>query len=88
MLDFNAGGSSQTSTEIFSHPRGIIVIAGTELWERVSFHGMQALLVIYMADLLALLLVAGLAASMRQSVRQLFGCSIAGSYLRLHWSYC
>lgn len=31
-----------------SHPKGLYVIAGTELWDRISFHGMQALLVLYM----------------------------------------
>jgi proton-dependent oligopeptide transporter, POT family len=34
--------------EWFGHPRGLFVLAGTELWERVSFNGMQALLVLYM----------------------------------------
>ncbi len=33
---------------LFGHPRGLVVLAGTELWERISFHGMQALLVLYM----------------------------------------
>jgi POT family proton-dependent oligopeptide transporter len=30
------------------HPRGLFVLAGTELWERISFNAMQALLVLYM----------------------------------------
>jgi POT family proton-dependent oligopeptide transporter len=34
--------------EIFGHPRGLVVLAGTELWDRISFHGMQALLTLYM----------------------------------------
>ena len=33
---------------IKSHPAGLFVLAGTELWDRISFHGMQALLVLYM----------------------------------------
>ncbi len=33
---------------LFGHPRGLVVLAGTELWERISFHGMQALLTLYM----------------------------------------
>ena len=32
----------------FGHPRGLIVLGGTELWDRISFHGMQALLTLYM----------------------------------------
>jgi proton-dependent oligopeptide transporter, POT family len=35
--------------ERFGHPRGLWVLAGTELWDRISFHGMQAMLVLYMA---------------------------------------
>jgi POT family proton-dependent oligopeptide transporter len=40
--------------DVFGHPRGLLVIAGTELWDRVSFHGMQAMLVLYMAERLLL----------------------------------
>lgn len=34
----------------FGHPRGLIVLAGTELWDRISFSGMQAILVLYMVE--------------------------------------
>lgn len=40
--------------ETFGHPRGLVFLAGTELWERISFHGMQALLVLYMVEQLLL----------------------------------
>ena len=40
--------------DILGHPRGLFVLAGTELWDRISFHGMQALLVLYMVDALLL----------------------------------
>jgi POT family proton-dependent oligopeptide transporter len=46
--------SDMSSNELFGHPRGLAVLAGTELWERISFHGMQALLVLYMAGQLFL----------------------------------
>lgn len=36
--------------EVFGHPRGLVVLAGTELWDRISFHGMQALLTLYMVE--------------------------------------
>ena len=39
---------------VFGHPRGLLYIAGTELWDRISFHGMQALLVLYMVGQLLL----------------------------------
>ncbi len=38
----------------FGHPRGLVVLAGTELWDRISFHGMQALLTLYMVGQLFL----------------------------------
>src|SRR5205823_7967315 len=43
-----------TSRQIFGHPRGLLFIAATELWDRISFHGMQALLVLYMVEQLLL----------------------------------
>jgi proton-dependent oligopeptide transporter, POT family len=43
-----------TNRDIFGHPRGLFFIGGTELWERISFHGMQAMLVLYMAESLLL----------------------------------
>ena len=39
---------------LFDHPGGLYVLAGTELWERISYHGMQALLVLYMVGQLLL----------------------------------
>ena len=40
--------------DLFGQPRGLFFIGATELWERISFHGMQALLVLYMAEQLLL----------------------------------
>jgi POT family proton-dependent oligopeptide transporter len=40
-----AGGSS-----FFGHPKGLFVLAFTEAWERFSFYGMMALLVLYMVN--------------------------------------
>ncbi|HTT98265.1 MAG TPA: peptide MFS transporter [Rhizomicrobium sp.] len=39
---------------VFGHPKGLLFIGGTELWDRISFHGMQALLVLYMVEQLLL----------------------------------
>jgi POT family proton-dependent oligopeptide transporter len=44
----------RTSATIFGHPRGLLFIGLTELWDRISFHGMQALLVLYMVEQLLL----------------------------------
>ena len=36
--------------EFLGHPLGLFFLSGTELWDRLSFHGMQALLVLYMVE--------------------------------------
>src|SRR4051794_6599743 len=46
--------SDRPAAETLGHPRGLLVLAGTEFWDRVSFHGMQALLVLYMVEQLLL----------------------------------
>ena len=40
--------------DLFGQPQALWVLAATELWDRVSFHGMQALLVLYMVGQLLL----------------------------------
>ena len=40
--------------ELLGHPRGLTVLATTEMWERFSFYGMQALLILYMTKYLLL----------------------------------
>lgn len=41
-------------TERFGQPKGLWTLAGTEFWDRVSFHGMVSMLVLYMTgDLLS-----------------------------------
>ncbi|GAA0332690.1 peptide MFS transporter [Sphingomonas oligophenolica] len=42
--------SSPQTNSVFGHPRGLVVLAGTELWDRISFSGMQAILVLYMVE--------------------------------------
>ena len=37
---------------IFGHPAGLLVLFFTEMWERFSYYGMRALLVLYMVDYL------------------------------------
>ena len=40
--------------EFMGHPYGLVFLGGTEFWDRISFYGMQALLVLYMAERLLL----------------------------------
>lgn len=43
---------TDSDRRFFGHPRGLAYIVFTEAWERFSFYGMQALLVLYMATYL------------------------------------
>ncbi|HZP78975.1 MAG TPA: peptide MFS transporter [Pseudolabrys sp.] len=45
---------STRSTELFGHPRGLTFLFATEMWERFSYYGMKALLVLYMVKYLLL----------------------------------
>lgn len=45
---------TSASSDIWGQPRGLAYIAFTEAWERFSFYGMQALLVLYMVGHLLL----------------------------------
>ncbi len=42
-----------TDTAFFGHPRGLSVLFFTEMWERFSYYGMRALLLLYMTAPLA-----------------------------------
>ena len=42
------------SRTLFGHPPGLAFIFGTEMWERFSYYGMRALLVLYLAKYLLL----------------------------------
>src|SRR5205085_186037 len=39
-----------SGASFLGHPRGLLFLSFTEVWERFSFYGMQALLVLYMVD--------------------------------------
>ncbi len=39
-----------TTAQWFGHPRGLSTLFFTELWERFSYYGMRALLLLYMTD--------------------------------------
>ncbi len=42
------------SAQLFGHPRGLSFLFATEMWERFSYYGMRALLVLYMTKFLLL----------------------------------
>jgi POT family proton-dependent oligopeptide transporter len=67
---------ARSSNGFFGHPRGLAYLAFTEAWERFSYYGMAALLVLYMVNQLLLPghveHVAGFAA-FRAGIEGLFG---------------
>jgi POT family proton-dependent oligopeptide transporter len=40
--------ASAQNNDLFGHPRGLTYLFATEMWERFSYYGMRALLVLYM----------------------------------------
>ena len=40
--------AARKSEEVVGHPRGLFVLFYAEMWERFSFYGMRALLVLYL----------------------------------------
>lgn len=50
----NAPSQPVNASNILGHPRGLFFLAFTEAWERFSFYGMSALVVLYMVNQLLL----------------------------------
>jgi len=46
--------SRRGARDLFGHPRGLTFLFATEMWERFSYYGMRALLVLYMVKILLL----------------------------------
>ena len=44
----------RSSADLFGHPKGLTFLFGTEMWERFSYYGMRAVLVLYMVKYLLL----------------------------------
>ena len=48
-----AGGRTQGGPTFFGHPRGLATLFFTEMWERFSYYGMRAILVLFMTAAIA-----------------------------------
>jgi POT family proton-dependent oligopeptide transporter len=46
--------TTKAANDLLGHPRGLTFLFATEMWERFSYYGMRALLVLYMVKLLLL----------------------------------
>src|ERR1700693_2866590 len=72
----NIAGNPEARGDRFGHPRALTYLFATEMWERFSYYGMRALLVLYMTKYL---LLAGRAdgviglAGLRSVLESMFG---------------
>ncbi|MDH4469022.1 MAG: peptide MFS transporter [Bacteriovoracaceae bacterium] len=48
------GAPKKGDDTVFGHPKGLMVLFFTEMWERFSYYGMRALLILYMTQYLIL----------------------------------
>ncbi len=46
----HAANDSTHGPQVFGHPRGLMTLFFTEMWERFTYYGMRALLVLFLAD--------------------------------------
>lgn len=49
-MEFQFGGSAENQKTILGHPAGLFVLFFTEMWERFSYYGMRALLVLFLVS--------------------------------------
>ncbi len=47
-MEFKFGGSEINQRTVLNHPSGLFVLFFTEMWERFSYYGMRALLVLFL----------------------------------------
>src|SRR5665213_1780746 len=45
-------GAEKRTPQLFGHPRGLTFLFTTEMWERFSYYGMRAILVLYLTKML------------------------------------
>ena len=50
MTDSTAPAAPVHDIGAFGHPKGLMTLFFTELWERFSYYGMRAFLILYMTD--------------------------------------
>jgi len=71
-----AGSRVGARGELFGHPKGLAFLFTTEMWERFSYYGMRALLVLYMTKYLLVSDHAGTVlglASIKSALEAIFG---------------
>ena len=49
-MEYQFGGSALNQKLIAGHPVGLFVLFFTEMWERFSYYGMRAILVLFLTS--------------------------------------
>ena len=49
-MEYRFGGSETNQKTVLGHPSGLFVLFFTEMWERFSYYGMRALLVLFLVS--------------------------------------
>ena len=73
----DGGMSASTDTSFFGHPRGLQTLFFTEMWERFSYYGMRAILLLYMT---AAVTAGGMGLSAAEGAA-IYGAYTAGVYM-------
>jgi len=69
--------TNQSEKTFFGHPRGLATLFFTEMWERFSYYGMRAILIIFMTTPMAM---EGLGFTV-ETAGAVYGLYTAGVYL-------
>lgn len=72
---------SNSGPLVFGHPRGLLTLFFTEMWERATYYGMRAILMLFMTALVA---DGGLGIDDR-TANSIYGLYIAATYLLSLW---
>jgi proton-dependent oligopeptide transporter, POT family len=80
-IEHAATPSPATGPQLFGHPRGLFTLFGTEMWERATYYGMRAILILFMT---ALITTGGLGFDDR-TASSVYGLYISATYLSALW---
>jgi dipeptide/tripeptide permease len=74
---FDVNAAAAPADTLFGHPRGLATLFFTEMWERFTYYGMRAILILFMVTGVA---EGGLGIADR-TASSIYGLFVAGSYL-------
>src|SRR4029077_7799119 len=76
-MNTNAVATARQDALFFGHPRGLMTLFFTEMWERLSYYGMRGILVLFLVSAVA----AGGLGLDDKTATAIYGLYTAGVYL-------